>query len=155
MIAAMAPRHTWRINPSGEQRTLDQAVEIATKWGVDIPDYYEFHVAPEEYPLAANEFARTTGFEEFDGTIIEWQKLLNIRGKLPILLNPSIFNSDEAIVATIAHEVFEIGMLEKHFDSKEPIEKWEAETCPTNNNNFHCEAWDYADSLVDRMRGES
>ena len=155
MIAALAPRYTWRTNPGGKKRTLSEALELATQWEVKIPKYFEFHVASKTSPLAANEFARAPGFKEFDGTIIKWEKLLNIRGRLPIRLNPSIFTSDEAIVATIAHEVFEIGMLEEHFDSKEPIEKWEAETCSTNDGNFHCQAWDCADSLVKRMRGEA
>ena len=32
--------------------------------------------------------------------------------------------------------------------------RWEAETSPNNPGNFHWQAWDYADELVARMRGE-
>ena len=36
-----------------------------------------------------------------------------------------------------------------------PIEKWEAETSPNNPGNCHWKAWDYADELVERMRGKA
>ncbi len=98
-------------------------------------------------------YARTTKFEEFDGTIMQWGRLFNHRGKIPFVVRADVFQSDEAIVAVIGHEVYELERLREAFDSREPIEKWEAETCPTNEGNFHCQAWDYADSLIEKMRG--
>lgn len=63
-------------------------------------------------------------------------------------------SSDEAIVAVIGHEMFELEMLRSIIAGGAPIERWEAETSPHNPGNIHWQAWDYADELVARMRGE-
>jgi hypothetical protein len=132
---------------------MREAYDIARQHGVEIPDYVEFHVLPKGYPMAVNQFAKTTEFREFDGTVIQWDKFLNQRGKVPFLVKPDVMTSDEAIVAVFGHEVFEIECLRRRFDSNAPIEAWEAETCPNNEGNTHSQAWDYANSLVARMRG--
>lgn len=152
MIAAMAPRYKWRPNHNGITRSIDEAVHLAQQWGVAVPEYVEFHVEQTGYPLENDTFARTTRFREFNGTVILWEKFFNVRGRIPFIVRADVFQSDEAIVAVIGHEVFELELLRITFDSKEPIEKWEAETSPKNPGNFHSRAWDYADSLVEKMR---
>jgi hypothetical protein len=59
---------------------------------------------------------------------------------------------DPAIVAVIGHEMYELERSRVVFDSHAPFEYWEVETSPLNEGNFHCEAWDYADSSIEKMR---
>jgi hypothetical protein len=152
MIAGSAPRLEWRPNPDGAVRTIGEACAIARRWGVVIPEYV--HFAVDEYGLLdAKTTARTTIFYEFEGTIIDWSWFFHKRtGKIPFLIRRDIFASDEAIVAVIGHEMFELECLRSIFENGAPIEKWEAETSPNNPGNFHWQAWNYADELVSRMR---
>jgi hypothetical protein len=153
MITGTGPSLTWRPNPKGAARTIDQACEIAQRWGVKIPDDVQFWVAPEGY-LDRNTTAKTTTFEEPDGTFIDWSWFYHKKtGKIPFLIRKDILTSDEAIVAVIGHEMFELEKLRSTFPEGAPIEKWEAETSPNNPGNFHWQAWEYADELVARMRG--
>jgi hypothetical protein len=152
MIAAAAPRLTWRPNPEGATRTIEEACEIARRWGVAIPDYVHFAVDEYDY-LDENTTARTTTFREFEGTIIDWSWFFHKKtGKIPFLIRKDILRSDEAIVAVIGHEMFELERLRSIFEGGAPIEHWEAETSPNNPGNVHWQAWDYADELVTRMR---
>lgn len=119
-----------------------------------IPDYVQFSVDEYNY-LDSNTTAKTTTFKEFEGTIIYWSWFFHKKtGKIPFLIRKEILASDEAIVAVIGHEVLKLEMLRSIFREGASIECWEAETRPDNPGNCHCRAWDYADSLVARMRGE-
>lgn len=154
MIAGAAPRFQWRRNSDGAVRTIEEACEIASRWGVVIPDYVHFSIDEDGY-LGAETTAKTTTFEEFDGTIIRWSWFFHKRtGKIPFLIRKDIMESDEAIVAVMGHEMFELERLRQVFEHGAAIEKWAAETSPHNPGNFHWQAWDYADSLVATMRGE-
>ena len=154
IIAGAAPRFEWRSNPDGAARTIEEACQIARHWGVQIPAYVQFWVDEHDY-LDENTTARTTKFREFEGTIIDWSWFFHKNtGRIPFLIRKDILASDEAIVAVIGHEMFELEMLRSTFAEGAPIEKWEAETSPSNPGNFHWQAWDYADSLVARMREE-
>jgi LPS O-antigen subunit length determinant protein (WzzB/FepE family) len=44
MVAGQFPRRRWRNNSDGQIRNLEEAVQIAKKYGVVIPDDIEFHV---------------------------------------------------------------------------------------------------------------
>jgi hypothetical protein len=44
MVAGQDPTREWGDNPEGQIRTIEQAVEIAKKYGVTIPDDIEFYV---------------------------------------------------------------------------------------------------------------
>jgi hypothetical protein len=105
--------------------------------------------------LDAETTARTTEFKEPAGTIIHWSWLFHKRtDRIPFLLRKDILGSDEAIVAVIGHEMFELEAMRNAFAEKgAPIEHWLAEARPDNEGNFHWQAWDYADELVARMRG--
>jgi hypothetical protein len=154
MIAGAAPRFEWRPNPDGTTRTIQEAREIAQSWGVEIPSYVQFWIDEYDY-LDNNTTAKTTTFREFDRTVIDWSWFFHRKtGKIPFLIRKDIMASDEAIVAVIGHEMFELEMLRSIFAEGVVIEKWEAETSPNNRENFHWQAWDYADDLVARMREE-
>ena len=154
MIAGAAPRFQWQPNPDGTIRTIEEACEIARRWGVEIPSYVQFWIDEYDY-LDENTTAKTTTFREFEGTIIDWSWFFHKKtGKIPFLIRKDIMASDEAIVAVIGHEMFELEMLRSIFAEGAPVERWEAETSPNNPGNFHWQAWDYADELVARMRKE-
>jgi hypothetical protein len=70
MIAGAAPRFEWLPNPAGAARTIDEACEIARRWGVVIPSYVQFSVDEYDY-LDVNTTAKTTTFREFERTIID------------------------------------------------------------------------------------
>ncbi len=88
--------------------------------------------------LDQNTTARTTTFREFEGTIIDWSWFFHKKtGKIPFLIRKDIMASDEAIVAVIGHEMFELEMLRTIFAGGAPVELWEAETSPHNPGNIH------------------
>ena len=43
MVTGQYPKREWRDNPDGQIRTIEEAVEIAKKHGVVIPDDITFH----------------------------------------------------------------------------------------------------------------
>jgi hypothetical protein len=155
MIEGRGPKFEWRPNPNEKPRTIEEACEIARHWGVVIPDYVSFAVDRYDW-LDAETTAKTTTFKEPPGTKLYWSSLFHPRtGKIPFLIRKDILQSDEAIVAVIGHEMFELEEMRKAFGEQgAPIEHWEAEAHPNNEGNFHWLAWDYADELVARMRGE-
>lgn len=154
MIAGAGPRFEWRPNPDRATRTIEEACEVARRWGVTIPDYVQFSIDEHGY-LDDDTTAKTTTFKEFDGTIIDWSWFFHKKtNKIPFLIRKDILASDEAIVAVIGHEMFELEKLRETFGQGAPVERWEAETSPNNPGNFHWLAWDHADSLVERMRRE-
>ena len=73
--------------------------------------------------------------------------------KVPFLIRPDILKSDEAIVGVFGHEMYELEALRDILkEGKTPIEHFIGHTCIDNPGNFHDEAWDYADKLVEKMR---
>ncbi len=156
MIEGRIPKYKWRRNPGGKRRSIEEAIEIARHWGVVIPDYVFFEV--DDYGwLDADTTAKTTRFREPAGTMIYWSSLFHKQtGKIPFLIRKEVLRSDEAIVAVIGHEMYELELMRKAFGKKgAPIEHWSAEADPDNEGNFHWRAWDYADELVVRMRGDA
>lgn len=154
MIGGRAPKFEWRPNPDGKTRTIEEACQIARHWGVVIPDYVSFAIDRYGW-LDADTTARTTTFKEPAGTMIYWSSLFHKRtSKIPFLIRKDIMRSDEAIVAVIGHEMYELEEMRKVFGENDaPIEHWLAEAHPDNGGNFHWRPWDYADELVAGMRG--
>jgi hypothetical protein len=154
MLEGRGLRYEWRPNADGQTRSIEEACAIARRWGVAIPDYVAFFVDKYGW-LDAETTAKTTTFKEPAGTIIHWSSLFHKdTGKIPFLIRRDILSSDEAIVAVIGHEMYELEEMRKAFQGQgAPIEEWLAEAHPDNEGNFHCQAWDYADTLVARMRG--
>jgi hypothetical protein len=156
MIGGRAPKYRWRSNPGGETRSIEQACDIARHWGIEVPDYVSFAIDKYGW-LDDNTTAKTTTFVEPAGTIIYWSSLFHEHTrKIPFLIRKDVLQSDEAIVAVFGHELFELEKMRKAFGKNgAPIEHWQAEAHPNNEGNFHWQAWEYADELVARMRGES
>ena len=71
----------------------------------------ETHIAPPGY-LDADTYAKTTTIRECDGTIIGWEWFIHEKtGKIPFLIREDVLGSDEAIVAVIGHEMYELERL--------------------------------------------
>ena len=95
-MEARAPRYLWRPNPGGEVRTVHEAVKIAKRWGVVIPEYVSFHRRPI-CTFAADTFVRGTKVKLQDHAIVRWETLFNARTeKMPFHVRADVFGSDEA-----------------------------------------------------------
>src|SRR5271167_1333557 len=98
MIAGQSPRITWRENPGGKKRTIEEAKEIARQHGVRIADDVDFF-EDEDGELPENMTARGPKVTKPAGAIVRWSDLVNtLTGKVPFLVRPDILKSDEAIV---------------------------------------------------------
>jgi hypothetical protein len=111
MVSGQFPRLEWRANPDGRSRTIEEAVSIAKSFGVAIPDDVAFFV--DDYGLLdASTTARGPRVTKPAGSCVYWTDLVHDKtGKVPFLLRPDILASDEAIVAVIAHEMYELERL--------------------------------------------
>jgi hypothetical protein len=156
MIGGRTPKYEWRPNQDGKTKSIEEACQLARHWGVVIPDYVSFAIDKYGW-LDANTTAKTTTFKEPAGTMIYWSSLFHQRtGKIPFLIRQDIMRSDEAIVAVIGHEMYELEEMRKAFGKMgAPIEHWQTAAHPDNEGNFHWRAWNYADELVARMRGDA
>lgn len=152
MIQGLAPKYDWRPNSSGSRRTIEEALVIARDNGVNIPDYVHFSIDTLKL-IPAGCYAKTTTFKEPEGTMIYWSCLFHKKThKIPFLIHEDVLTSDEAIVAVIGHEMYELEKLHEMFSEGAPIDHWLNETSGDNPENCHSDAWDYADELVARMR---
>lgn len=155
MIAGQSPRLTWRKNPGGEVRSLAEAIEIAKRHGVIIPDDVQF-VLDTIGDLGTDETARGPLVKKWPGELVFWSDLVHKRTrKIPFRIWPGLMDSDEAIVAVIGHEMFELDLVRAHLsEGGVPIGQLTERTCPGVPGNWHDRAWDRADELVGKMRQE-
>ncbi len=155
MIAGQSPRLQWQPNHQGQTRALEQAIEIARTNGVDIADDLDFFL-DELGELHADFTACGPRVDKLAGSIVHWSDLVHDRtGKVSFRIWPGILKSDEAIVAVLANEVYEIEQLRGILnEGKTTIEAFIGLTCPGNPGNLHDEAWVVADRVVERMRKE-
>lgn len=156
MVAGQYPTRQWKDNPDGQTRTVAEAVEIAKKYGVVVPDDVEFHL-DESDELNCDLTARGPRVDKPMGERVYWTDLVHDKThKVPFRIWPAILKSDEAIVAVLSHEMHEILALRPHLESGEiSIDDYVRHTEPGRPGNLHDEAWDVADRLVDMMRGAS
>lgn len=154
MVAGQFPTTEWRDNPDGQVRTIQEAVQIARANGVLIPDDVEFHV-DETGELHKDLTARAPRVDKPSGERVYWSDMVHdLTNKVPIRVWPGILRSDEAIVAVIAHEMHELGFLRQDLQGGGiMIDDLVLHTEPGRPGNVHCQAWDVADELVNRMRG--
>lgn len=153
MIVGQSPRVKWRDNPGGEVRSLAEAIEIAERHGVVVPDDVQFWidgsgvVGPEM--MACGPLVRKKDWET-----VSWSDLVHDRtGKVPFRLWAGILKSDEAIVAVIGHEMYELQLARPFLmEGDVPIDAFIERTYPGIAGNWHDQAWNPADELVERMR---
>ena len=163
---AQSPSQTpWRINSGGAERSIEEAIEIARSNGVHIPNDMQFgkllewEVPPiEKATYYAEYFTIGQGFKGKARTLddyVEWEEFYNRFGKIPVRYHPGIFNSDEAIVAVMGHEMHELNKLRKIFETSGgeiTIRELRNLINPGIPGNLHDQAWDVSDFLVKKMR---
>jgi len=147
----------WRANAGGA-RTLDAAIAFARARGIDIPDDVRFFVAPDGL-LPTNAYAKYCEVNSHKS--YSWEDFLGRpdrdgNRRVPIKVHASVLESDEAIVAVLAHELFEIQALRELFDDQQGIEGITIcrLICTGVKGNLHDRAWDRADELVTALRSE-
>jgi len=108
--------------------------------------------------LPADRLAQYASFRVDDpNKTITWKDFYNRFGAIPVQLNPSVLNSDEAIVAVLGHEMHELNALRDLFEES-PNGRMKATylwrlVATGIKDNLHDKAWDVANDLVEKMRG--
>jgi hypothetical protein len=77
-ISGRFPAISWRPDPGGQVRTIEEAVEIARRNGVMISDDVAFFV-DEKGELGPTITARTSGVRRPAGGKVRWSDLVNDR----------------------------------------------------------------------------
>jgi hypothetical protein len=153
-ISGRFPALAWQSNPDGLVRTIEEAIEIARRNGVMIPEDVAFFI-DEQGELGPTITARGPQVRRLPGEKVRWSDLVHkLTGKVPIIIRPDILQSDEAILAVIAHELHEIEGFRKIVSRRGwiSIEEFTANHAWDNPGNLHDQGWDVADALVRRMR---
>jgi hypothetical protein len=167
-IAGQRPKVIWKINIDRKKRTIDEAMEIATQNGVQIPPDVEFvEGGPEELQGSLSEMlaggdmetAKGPPVAEHDDGYVYWADHYNKFGKIRFHIHPDILTSDEGIVATFTHELFELSELREEFAAT-PKQRMDAgdygiQIAAGYQGNFHDRAWDAADEAVMKRRQQN
>ena len=92
----------------------------------------------------------TSAYDQY----VKWDDLVHeLTGKVPFLIRKDIFESDEAIIAVIAHELYELEHLREELQGIGLVSQYFiGHTCEGNPHNLHDEAWDYADAIIENRR---
>jgi hypothetical protein len=147
------------------KRTIEEAVEIAKRNGVGIPKDVEFFEAdPGELkgslrgPFAGQRFETARGPDvspRKDGRIYLAEHY-NKDERIPFQVHPDILTSDEAIVAVLQHETYELSLMREVFvQFASRSLNWAdygIQTSAGRPGNFHDLAWGEADRIVRQMR---
>ena len=157
MTKAVASTHRtepWTCN-SAPKRSMEDAIKIAERFGVKVPEWIEFNVCRGAVPRRAH--ASYAIGDRSEGALVPWNEFLNSREKVPVHIRRYVLRSDEAIVAVIGHETHEVTALRDLFrqngDSMRASRLREL-ISPEVPRNLHWDAVDYADDLVRSMREE-
>ncbi len=137
-------------------RTIGEAVAHARSLGVEIPDDIQFFAREGMVPEGADATYLTPGRVPPD-KVYTWESFYNRFEKIPVKVRPEVLASDEHAVAVISHEMFELNNLRRLF-SESPSGQMTATELGGNINpgipgNLHDRAWDFADQMVKRLRG--
>lgn len=147
----------WRINEGGRVRTAAEARAIAESHDIDVPEDTVF-VAVEQRALPPKALAsylkrQVNSLDE----LVTWDEFYNRFEQIPIRLSKDILNSDEAIVAVVAHEMHELNALRALFEERGgaiPARELRLLTVAERPGNLHDHAWDEADRAIAKMRSE-
>jgi len=162
-IAGQRPEASWTVNFGGRRRAIDEIRRIVAVY-VRIPEDVDFFEAERGElkgtleDLAAGRAMETARIaavtEDADGRV-HWRDHYNRFGKIPISINPDVLRSDEAIVAVVAHEVFELEELRRMFRGQSQQMRGDdylGHVKPGEHGNLHGKAWEVADEAVRKMR---
>jgi len=148
----MAP---YSINRDGLKTTFE-ATTLAKSKGIEIPDdiLIVFMKNWKRSDVDAEYFYQLRTYRPDDW--VKWCDFYHPKtGKIPVRFNEAILNSDESIVAHIAHEMYELNSLRQIFEEEDgKILARDLYRLITSGiaGNLHDKAWDIADELVRAMR---
>jgi hypothetical protein len=153
---AQGPRLQWAKNPNGAVRTVDEAVKIARQHGVHIPDDILLRKVTSKH-LPDNTYAKYFGSDTNEPSkLVRWDDFYNQDlDQLLVRVEQTVFQSDEAIVAVLGHEMHEINHLKRLFEESGGAMTYRRLHYLISagiKGNLHDEAWDVADKLVANMR---
>lgn len=158
----------------GEPRSLDGLLAWARSKGVKVPAYARvLPVSPDDAELLfQGERVHARYFylaDEKPGTDrVYWnnpaEPLMSIvsqkLGVVGIMIDETIMENDEKFLHYLAHEVYELEQIKEHFDASGTnslsVYQFAGLTAVSHYiaKNAHSDAWDYADSVLRRIRGE-
>ncbi len=153
---AQGPRLQWAKNPDGAVRSVDEAVEIARRHGVVIPDDILIRKVKGKY-MPDRTFAQYYSHRGTDpNKRVSWQDFYDKDlDELLVRIDDAVFQSDEAIVAIMAHEMHELNNLRRLFaetGGSMSVRRLHYLINPGIKGNLHDQAWDVADQIVTSMR---
>jgi len=151
---AQAPKtYPWTKNPEGVVRTAADVRRIAGEHGVEIPHDIEIFAVQAKW-LPPDSYAQYMGRDFLPGKRVSWEEFYNKYDNIAVKISKDILDSDEAIVAVMAHEMHELNGLRKVFTARETIavEELGRMINPGHKGNLHDQAWSVADTLVAAMR---
>lgn len=107
--------------------------------------------------LPDNTYAQYFGRRDRDAQkMIRWEEFIDKDlDELVVRVSDSVFESDEAIVAILAHEMHELNELRRLFEESGgamSMQRLYNLINPGIAKNLHDQAWDVADKLVLAMR---
>jgi RHS repeat-associated protein len=160
--AAQAPNRIFAPNPTGP-RTPAEALEFAKSHGLNIPDDVTIRFMDDELfdemfqsnPKEGYKYG-VYGDQHVPGgynKYVSWDDLLD-GGKMNVVLRESVLKSDQAFLASLAHELFEIQGLRHMMTGRSlPWETYAKEVCTGIEGNLHSEAWDFSNQLLNGIYG--
>ncbi|HWU91286.1 MAG TPA: DUF4157 domain-containing protein [Kofleriaceae bacterium] len=153
---AQTPKtYPWAKNMEGTVRTVDDVRRIALEHGVRIPQDIEIFAVRAKW-LPPDTYAQYMSRDFLPGHRVNWEDFYNKYDNIAVKVSKDILDSDEAIVAVMAHEMHELDGLRKIFAEREtiPVEELGRMINPGHRGNLHDQAWDVADRLVANMRAK-
>jgi hypothetical protein len=141
--------HLWKKNAGGLIRQESEVCDVARALGVDVPDDVLFWSDPDLFKRKPPTYASYGGFVS-TAERIEWAQFYGTKGKIPVRIRPDVLESDIAILAIVAHEVYELNALRKLFEERETMSGAELARLisVTREKNLHWLAWEDADRRV-------
>ncbi|WP_159670792.1 hypothetical protein [Andreprevotia sp. IGB-42] len=149
----MAP---YAINADGLFRTPAEALDLARAHGVYIPEDINIGFINKWMRVDADAeyFSQSKHYKPNDW--IEWDDFYHPgTGKIPVRVNAALLNSDEALVAHLSHEMYELNSLRDIFEANSGAlraKHLDQLIGPGWAGNLHEQAWDVSDKLIYIMR---
>jgi RHS repeat-associated protein len=137
-------------------RIASEAIELARSKGIEIPDdlVIGFIKNWTRTDADAEYFFQLKSYKPNDW--VKWSDFYHDQtNKIPVRFNAALLNSDEALIAHIAHEMHELNALRQIFEDiggemrAADLRRFIASGI---TRNLHDQAWDIADELVRAMR---
>ncbi len=166
--SASKPKRPFAPNPGGVVRTRDEAMAIARdrlrnsglhfdnvkiKWLT--PDEADFLIKkmPKEKTRPRAQYLRPSDKEITGGPPMTWEKFTDADGDVLLLIDDAILGSDEEIIGTIAHELYELNNLERIFHENNDVLSLEKISelitpGPDGNGNLHDHSWDWVNDFL-------